>query len=241
MDLTTSREMGAPLVDDTCVYMICVSQFCSHHQYVAGCPVLKTNYHPPQNQINDFLDVKMSDYVFFFGAQHVASQWHPSSFQERGVTFYNAEQYMMYHKALLFNDVDTAVAIQRIRDPKRIKRLGRSVRPFDAARWDEHKRDIVLAGTRLKFAQNPHLKARLLAHPPGSLFVESSVYDRVWGIGYDSLNALANQDKWGENLLGQIITQVFQELSESPEPLGLKGESMNHHHSDGEIGKVDAQ
>ena len=49
------------------------------------------------------------------------SQWKKSKFVENDVEFNCAEQYMMYHKAILFNDQETAQKIlkEKMIDAKR--------------------------------------------------------------------------------------------------------------------------
>ena len=51
----------------------------------------------------------MSNYVFFWGGPF--SQWAKSPFTIGGVRFNTCEQYMMYKKALLFDDTETALEI----------------------------------------------------------------------------------------------------------------------------------
>jgi ribA/ribD-fused uncharacterized protein len=67
-------------------------------------------------------------------------------------------KYMMYHKALTFNDVDTAEEILDELNPKSQKRLGRQVKNFDPKVWDKVKFNIVKKGLREKFTQNSDLK-----------------------------------------------------------------------------------
>ena len=71
---------------------------------------------------------------------------------------------MMAAKALHFGDQRSLEAIMAAADPATIRRLGRNVRPFDAASWEtvayDHVRRIITA----KFSQNDdHRRARLLA------------------------------------------------------------------------------
>lgn len=49
------------------------------------------------------------------------------------------------------------------RDPREQKALGRSVRGFDAAVWDEEGYDVVVKGNLEKFRQNPRFRDELLA------------------------------------------------------------------------------
>ena len=53
--------------------------------------------------------------VYFWSG--IYSQWSKSDFTIDGNKFTTAEQYMMYKKALLFEDVDVANAIMRTNNP----------------------------------------------------------------------------------------------------------------------------
>src|SRR5262249_34939581 len=110
------------------------------------------------------------------------SQWHPSAFEVAGVRFAFAEQFMMYSKALLFGDRDTAAKIMAAGTPREQKKLGREVRNFDPKTWDLFREGIVYSGSYAKFTQDADLLAELLA-TRGTTLVEASPYDRVWGIG----------------------------------------------------------
>jgi len=127
--------------------------------------------------------------------------------------FANCEQYMMFEKAMLFQDFPSACAIIATTNPKEVKRLGRLVRGFDERIWAEHREVIVFAGNYHKFTQNPDLK-QYLANSGKKIFVEASPTDKIWGIGLDANNPAARDPKkWqGLNLLGYAITAVRNKL-----------------------------
>ncbi len=60
------------------------------------------------------------------------SQWWPARFTADGETFPTAEHYMMWRKAVLFDDAESAARILGARHPREAKALGRWSRP---ARW----------------------------------------------------------------------------------------------------------
>ena len=167
----------------------------------------------------------IGNYTFFWKTGSPFSQWHPSEFvppdflasERYGLSedfrFKNAEQYMMYRKAVQFHDGDATSKILVCDNPRDVKSIGRGVRGFDASEWDAVKYDIVKTGNRLKFTQNPALLERLLATGTTKL-VESSPTDRIWGIGLTMEDPRAlDETKWlGENLLGKALTELRDEL-----------------------------
>lgn len=84
----------------------------------------------------------------------VFGQWHRTPFRLADKDFLTAEQWMMYLKAILFDDADIAKQIAESGDPAVQKRLGQTVRGFDQSVWDRWKIDIVYHGNLAKFSQN---------------------------------------------------------------------------------------
>lgn len=153
----------------------------------------------------------MSDFVFFWNGPF--SQWAKSPFVIDSIVFNTCEQYMMYKKAMLFNDIDIAQEVLKTSDPRKQKSLGRQVKNFDDSEWMKHALAYVIEGNRAKFSQNKHL-AQTLSDTKGKVLVEASPYDRRWGIGMMEGDAgIENPANWkGENLLGIAITTVRIEM-----------------------------
>jgi len=142
------------------------------------------------------------------------SQWYPSRFTaEDDRTFVCAEQYMMYHKAVLFGDKETAEKIMKAETPEEHKKLGRQVKNFDPQVWEAHAQDIVYCANLHKFTQNPDLW-REMEKTRGRELVEASPYDTIWGIGLRADDPDAqDKTKWrGKNLLGQVLTRLREDL-----------------------------
>lgn len=148
------------------------------------------------------------------------SQWAKSSFTVDKVRYVCAEQYMMAEKARLFMDKDAERMILASGDPKEQKRLGRAVQGFNEQKWDNAAKDIVYRGNYAKFSQHDDLRKLLLA-TAGTVLVEASPYDKVWGIGLSKDDPRASQrNQWqGKNWLGEVLTKVREDLMASP--LGL--------------------
>lgn len=156
-----------------------------------------------------------NDQKYYFFWKGPLSQWKVSFFKEDGITYNCAEQYMMYKKALLFNDEETAKAIMNTPVPKEHQELGRQVKNFNQEVWNEHARDIVYQANILKFSQSPLLLKQLLA-TGDKILVEASPFDAIWGIGLDEDQAVRTPDtEWkGSNWLGETLTKVKQHFQQ---------------------------
>jgi ribA/ribD-fused uncharacterized protein len=157
-------------------------------------------------------------YLFFWGHRPqrdgsvgpgCLSQWWPAAFAVDGLTFPTAEHYMMWRKATLFDDHDTAEQILSAQHPGRAKALGRQVRGFDERVWEQHRYDVVVAGNVAKFGQHADLRTYLLATGE-RILVEASPTDRVWGIGLAATDErAAHPATWlGLNLLGFALMRA---------------------------------
>jgi ribA/ribD-fused uncharacterized protein len=162
------------------------------------------------------------DYLYFWGhrsrnddriGQSCLSQWYAKGFQVAGEYFETAEHWMMAAKARLFGDEVVREQILADPSPQIAKQLGRKVRNFDPAVWDEIAFRVVYEGNFYKFSQHRRLKAYLLSTDP-LLLVEASPYDVVWGIGMAAGDARARQPAlWqGQNKLGYALMAVRGQL-----------------------------
>lgn len=150
-------------------------------------------------------------YKYFWKGKY--SNWYYSPFVENDIQYTCVEQYMMYHKAILFEDYDIAYDILNAKTPKEHKVLGRKVKNFKIDVWDKNKERIVYNGLKLKFNQNKKLKNEFLKEEC-DFFVEASPYDLIWGIGLDEKTAIkVGPENWkGENLLGKLLTILYFEF-----------------------------
>jgi ribA/ribD-fused uncharacterized protein len=142
------------------------------------------------------------------------SQWYSSEFIVNDLKFNCAEQFMMYGKALLFHDAETAAKILQAESPQEQKALGRKIRNFDTNIWLLFREGVVYTASHAKFTQNPALEEILLA-TKGTTLVEASPYDKIWGIGLGENDPKASsRATWdGLNLLGETLTRVREAIA----------------------------
>ena len=142
------------------------------------------------------------------------SNWYLSDFEIDGIKYTSMEQYMMYKKAILFNDDEIAQQILATSNVGKIKALGRSVKNYDDIIWNGLRQIIVYKGLLEKFRQNDDLRKKLL-DTKQNILAECAVQDKVWGIGLSMKddNRFDLNEWQGQNLLGFSLMSVRTELS----------------------------
>ncbi|KAL0958320.1 hypothetical protein HGRIS_000465 [Hohenbuehelia grisea] len=131
------------------------------------------------------------------------------------ITFPTVDHWMVFQKAVLFNDKITALRLLRITgasidDMVRVRQLGLNVANtklyMNHNKWANNRERIAYEGNYMKFSTIWELHDRLMATREMEL-VYADPHDDVWGIGHDegrrSLNA-----EWGKNLLGKVLEDV---------------------------------
>ena len=119
----------------------------------------------------------------------------------------------MAEKAKFFGDELIREMILNSTDPSEQKDLGRRVSGFDGPAWTLVAKDIVYKGLYLKFTQNESMLAKLL-ETKGTLIVEASPYDKIWGIGLaEDDKRIHDPKKWlGTNWLGITLTKLRDDI-----------------------------
>ena len=141
------------------------------------------------------------------------SNWYLSDFKVDSIQFSSMEQYMMYKKAIVFNDTKIAKEILETTDVSKIKALGRQVSNYNDTYWNGVRQIIIYKGLFEKFSQNEDLKKRLL-NTGNDILAECAVQDKIWGIGISMKDVTRwNIEKWrGQNLLGFALMMVREDL-----------------------------
>ena len=136
-----------------------------------------------------------------------------SEFSVDGIKFTSMEQYMMYKKAILFEDAEIASQILKTDDVVLIKELGRKVSNYNDTVWNGMRQVVIYKGLLEKFRQNDNLKKSLL-DTGDNMLAECAVKDCVWGIGLSMTDNIRNDiNAWrGQNLLGFSLMLVRDEL-----------------------------
>lgn len=141
------------------------------------------------------------------------SNWYLSDFKVNEVKYSSMEQFMMYKKAIRFQDIEKAQQILSTNDVALIKEYGRQVKGYNDSIWCGIRQMVVYHGLLAKFSQNNILCNKLL-QTQNDILAECAVKDRVWGIGL-SMKDPERLDlaKWrGQNLLGYTLMMVREEL-----------------------------
>lgn len=141
------------------------------------------------------------------------SNWYHSPFIINGICYDSIEQYMMYQKALTFNDMETAEKILKTKNFREVKILGRQVKNYNDTIWNGIRQIVVYEGLLAKFSQNEDIKNQLL-NTGNEILVECSATDKIWAISL-TIDNVDSKDitKWkGQNLLGFSLMKVRDKL-----------------------------
>ena len=142
----------------------------------------------------------------------------------------SAEKAIMWLKALLMGDLNSASSIANESNPSICKKYGRNVKPFDNAKWHDNRDKIALEVLTLKF-QHPDLK-KLLLQTNLEILAEASPTDKIWGIGISSAAALKGEQWNGENILGNTLMKVRTNLLLGQNISNILTASQPHPHNE---------
>lgn len=149
--------------------------------------------------------------IYFQGEESAFSNFYPAKFaDENGLIFYSAEQAYQHAKAKFHGKNLIANKILCTRNPRDIKRLSKQI-PNNKD-WVDKEQETMKAIIKRKFQQNPSLADQLIDTQNKQLHEATS--DPKWGIGAElASRALANTTWTGQDVLGNLLEQVREELS----------------------------
>jgi ribA/ribD-fused uncharacterized protein len=144
------------------------------------------------------------------------SHMYRCEFWHRDILFRHVEGFIMYGKAMTFQDNETAQRILNTDSPYECKNLGKGVKGFSQEIWHQWSGKIALIGNREKYRQNRSLGQMLVQTDP-FILAEGS-WNRIWGAGYAKEDPrIGEPASWpGQNQAGNCLMQVRRELIESP-------------------------
>lgn len=95
--------------------------------------------------------------------------------------------------------------------------LGRKVTGFSQSEWDKISRGVMIQASEAKYRQNKSLRDALVG-TKGTVLVEASPYDCVWGIGLSRTDVRSNDHLlWkGANRLGFLLSTLRDNLIKEP-------------------------
>lgn len=134
-----------------------------------------------------------------------------SALVDEVITVYSAEQALAWMKAILMNDVHTALLIRNTASPKECRRLSEEMKSFDRAKWEMWREEIAVYVLTEKFSSSDRLLA-VLETSKGRSIAEANADDRVWGIGICKQQAISGMQWQGQNLLGRTLEVVRANL-----------------------------
>ena len=158
-------------------------------------------------------------HYFFWSGDSTFSNWAYTPFVWNTRNLENSEVGMMLQKAYLF-DYSMVKKIINTQNPSEVKKLGRQVKNFDKNIWEKKCVDLVVEVLLAKFSQVEECKKELLS-TGNKIIVESSPYDKIWGIGLATNDdRVLDEKNWnGQNLLGKALMITREKIKENPEKI----------------------
>eukprot|EP00440_Ansanella_granifera_P044994 gb/GFBE01048759.1/.p1 GENE.gb/GFBE01048759.1/~~gb/GFBE01048759.1/.p1 ORF type:complete len:568 (+),score=131.19 gb/GFBE01048759.1/:1-1704(+) len=120
-----------------------------------------------------------------------------------------SEKAIMATKAALMGDKEIFDEIETAKDPKSCKALGRGVRNFDQALWEQHLEETAFEVVKQKFQANKGLK-QVLFSTGDAILVEAAPNDCIWGVGMGTTDdGIHDPTQWrGRNVLGYALMRA---------------------------------
>lgn len=148
-----------------------------------------------------------------------------NGFDFGGKKWHTAEHAIMWSKAMLFGDEETAVKIEQSPHAFQAKHFGRQVKGFNESIWRDWCNENVPLILKAKFGSEQYLRWWLTSLTKNGRLAEMAredeqrhiVYsDSIWGIGIGAHHPDADDpskwSKWGKNYLGKYTEEAREML-----------------------------
>ena len=164
---------------------------------------------------------KRGSKIFFWSTHDkysFLSNSYESEFFVKERSYVSVERFVWVIKALVrWRNKDLASQIHLAANREDAKHLIRkystSTHHSEASKkdWMDRCVEVMTQGVRAKFEQSEDLGRQLLSTGERQL-IYADRYDPFWGIGFLMVEAFDNEDCWGKNKLGEILTEVRKRL-----------------------------
>ncbi|KAI8911161.1 hypothetical protein EDD86DRAFT_134090 [Gorgonomyces haynaldii] len=159
--------------------------------------------------IADKLAYNDNRYCFTGPSKTKLDNWSPCHLKLQGVDMGTSEQAIfLVGKAGIFGDKETlTLGLSQIWTPKKAKMMGRDVKGFDPETWATESlwiSDLVLL---MKALQDEECLKELMSTGKRQI-AEASRFDKLWGVGCESKNALVKDWPQDGNQLGKSWMRV---------------------------------
>lgn len=136
------------------------------------------------------------------------------------IMFETAEHHYQWLKAMFFSDTKCAACILASNNPAHAKQLSRSLlQGYDEERWKLVRTTYMHEAVRAKFKYSQIARKLLLSYDINTEFIEFSPWDAFWGVTCTNEKQLSKYKDWpGQNMMGQILMRVRQEIEPIPQP-----------------------
>lgn len=168
---------------------------------------------PPALRPQNLAEKENETTLVFWGSESMLSNFYHSPFVIQGIHYNCVEQFLCCAKALISGDEETRQLILKESNPAKQKALGRRVRNFNSKMWGEMMKNFAEEAIRAKISQNMKIYDKLVS-TRGKSIGEASQRDTVWGtgVGIFQNNAL-NKSSWkGQNILGELLVEIRENL-----------------------------
>lgn len=151
-----------------------------------------------------------------YGFMSMFDYKHPFYDDKTKQRFTSMEHYLMYMKALEYNDLKCATLILNAKYSMQAKFISHKINMENHnnshSNWNEKIYETLINGLRLKFRQNKGI-FRKLVDTNDALLYYTLKFDSVLGIGFYANEAITiNESQYGQNLLGKALMQIREEL-----------------------------